>query len=177
MISARSVTTPIGNAGTAAGSSTIKRHLLSVRPVRRAATLKTLPATPLNAGDQGTLTLDYKSNNKEITMTNLCSKECEVCRIGAPEVSELELQDYKKQVPEWNLLDDGGSKRLQRSFSFKNFLEAMAFANKVGELAESEGHHPALLVEWGKVQVTWWTHKIDGLHENDFIMAAKTDAL
>jgi 4a-hydroxytetrahydrobiopterin dehydratase len=68
-------------------------------------------------------------------------------------------------------------KRLQRAFKFKNFAEALQFTNQVGALAEEEGHHPALLTEWGKVTVTWWTHKIKGLHRNDFIMAAKTDEL
>jgi 4a-hydroxytetrahydrobiopterin dehydratase len=70
-----------------------------------------------------------------------------------------------------------GIKRLERTFKFKNFVQALAFTNKVGELAEAEGHHPAILTEWGKVTVTWWTHKIRGLHRNDFVMAAKTDRL
>jgi 4a-hydroxytetrahydrobiopterin dehydratase len=64
-----------------------------------------------------------------------------------------------------------------RAFKFKNFTEALAFTDQVGEIAEEEGHHPALFTEWGKVTVRWWTHKIGGLHENDFIMAAKTDRL
>jgi 4a-hydroxytetrahydrobiopterin dehydratase len=67
--------------------------------------------------------------------------------------------------------------RLERAFKFKDFAEALAFTIKVGEIAEAEGHHPALLTEWGRVTVTWWTHKIRGLHRNDFIMAAKTDHL
>jgi 4a-hydroxytetrahydrobiopterin dehydratase len=70
-----------------------------------------------------------------------------------------------------------GTKRLERTFKFENFAQALSFTNKVGEQAEEEGHHPALLTEWGKVTVTWWTHKIGGLHRNDFIMAAKTDEL
>jgi 4a-hydroxytetrahydrobiopterin dehydratase len=70
-----------------------------------------------------------------------------------------------------------GIKRLERTFKFKDFAQALAFTNKVGELAESEGHHPAILTEWGKVTVAWWTHKIKGLHQNDFAMAAKTDRL
>jgi 4a-hydroxytetrahydrobiopterin dehydratase len=68
-----------------------------------------------------------------------------------------------------------GIKRLERTFKFKNFVQALEFTNQVGGLAEEEGHHPALLTEWGRVTVTWWTHKIKGLHRNDFIMAAKTD--
>ena len=68
-------------------------------------------------------------------------------------------------------------RNLERVFKWKNFVQALAFTNRVGELAEEEGHHPALLTEWGKVTVTWWTHKIKGLHRNDFIMAARTDQL
>ncbi len=80
-------------------------------------------------------------------------------------------------MPEWILVEEDGIEKLQRHFSFKNFVDALAFTNQVGELAEKEGHHPAILTEYGKVTVTWWTHKIGGLHRNDFISAAKTDAL
>jgi 4a-hydroxytetrahydrobiopterin dehydratase len=80
-------------------------------------------------------------------------------------------------VPEWQVLEVDGIPRLQRTFKFKNFVQALDFTNKVGELAEAEDHHPALLTEWGKVTVAWWTHKIKGLHRNDFIMAAKTDSI
>jgi len=110
-------------------------------------------------------------------MTKLCDKTCGVCRIGAPEVSDEEILELMKQVPAWQLLDEGGNKRLERLFTFKNFREALEFTNKVGELAESQGHHPVIVLEWGKVRVTWWTHKINGLHENDFIMAAQTDEI
>jgi 4a-hydroxytetrahydrobiopterin dehydratase len=78
-------------------------------------------------------------------------------------------------VPDWQIIERDGIKRLERTF--KNFAQAVAFTNKVAEIAEAEGHHPAILTEWGKVTVTWWTHKIKGLHRNDFIMAAKTDQL
>jgi len=74
-------------------------------------------------------------------------------------------------------VEKDGIKRLERVFRFEDFAEAMAFTEKVAGIAESEGHHPALLTEWGRVTVTWWTHKIRGLHKNDFIMAAKTDML
>ncbi|MDQ4075437.1 MAG: 4a-hydroxytetrahydrobiopterin dehydratase [Chloroflexota bacterium] len=107
----------------------------------------------------------------------LTHMKCEACRRGAPTVTEEELAEYKPQVPEWDLIERDGIKRLERSFKFPNFVEALDFTNQVGELAEEEGHHPALLTEWGKVTVTWWTHKIKGLHRNDFIMAAKTDEL
>ncbi len=79
-------------------------------------------------------------------------------------------------VPEWRLTDDG-IMRLDRTFQFSNFGDAIAFADKVGVQAETEGHHPRLIVEWGRVNVAWWTHKIRGLHRNDFIMSAKTDEI
>ena len=85
--------------------------------------------------------------------------------------------DRRAQVPDWPLLERDGIARLEWLFHFPGFAYALAFANQVGALAEEEGHHPALLTEWGRVTVTWWTHKIRGLHRNDFIMAAKTDAL
>jgi 4a-hydroxytetrahydrobiopterin dehydratase len=92
-------------------------------------------------------------------------------------VTEAEVATFHPQVAEWQIIERQNIQRLERLFKFKNFVEAMAFTDKVGELAEAEAHHPALLTEWGKVTVTWWTHKIKGLHRNDFIMAAKTDQL
>ena len=81
------------------------------------------------------------------------------------------------QVPEWRVKEENGEKRLERIFKFKNFAEAITFTDKVGAAAEEEDHHPLIVTEWGKVTVQWWTHKIRGLHQNDFIMAAKTDKL
>jgi 4a-hydroxytetrahydrobiopterin dehydratase len=80
-------------------------------------------------------------------------------------------------VPEWRVAEKGGIKRIQREYRFKDFVQAMNFAIQVGELAEREGHHPDLHVAWGKVVVETWTHKIEGLHQNDFILAAKCDEL
>ena len=91
--------------------------------------------------------------------------------------SDAEIAVLRPKVPEWQVVEREGIKRLERVFRFPNFAQALAFTNRVGEQAEEEGHHPALLTEWGKVTVTWWTHKIGGLHRNDFIMAAKTDEL
>ena len=85
--------------------------------------------------------------------------------------------DLMPQVVEWEVLDEEGVPHLARSFRFRNFVEAQDFAVKVGEAAEGEGHHPRLIVEWGRVSVAWWSHKIKGLHRNDFIMAAKTDEI
>ena len=110
-------------------------------------------------------------------MTKLTAKTCEVCRKGAPQVTQAEIDEYMPQLKDWELIDVDGVKRLRKTFKFNNFEEALSFTNKLGVLCEQESHHPAILTEWGKVTVTWWTRKIKGLHENDFIMAAKTDAL
>ncbi|HYL80228.1 MAG TPA: 4a-hydroxytetrahydrobiopterin dehydratase [Candidatus Acidoferrum sp.] len=103
--------------------------------------------------------------------------KCEACRPGAPTVTPEEMDRYRPQVPDWNVKEQEGIRRLERLFRFRDFRQALSFTNRVGELAESEGHHPAILTEWGKVTVGWWTHKIKGLHRNDFVMAAKTDRL
>lgn len=109
--------------------------------------------------------------------SELVQMRCVACRGGEPTLTNAQIADFKPQVTEWSVLEREGIKRLERVFKFKNFGEALSFTNKVGEIAEVEGHHPAILTEWGKVTVMWWTHKIKGLHKNDFIMAAKTDKL
>lgn len=108
---------------------------------------------------------------------DLAASACVACRAGAPTVSDDELAELHPQVPEWELVEIDGIKRLRRAFTFGDFASALAFTNRVGEIADDEGHHPALLTEWGRVTVSWWTHKIKGLHRNDFVMAAKTDRL
>ena len=110
-------------------------------------------------------------------MTYLIEEACEACRAGAPQVTDSELTVLLKEVPDWHVEERNDEKQLERVFKFKNFAQALAFTNDVGELAESENHHPAILTEWGRVTVTWWTHKIGGLHKNDFVMAARTDQL
>lgn len=110
-------------------------------------------------------------------MSGLTTEKCVACRGDAPPATEAEIAQWKPQVPDWQLVERDGIRRLERMFHFPSFAEALAFTNRVGALAEAEGHHPALLTEWGRVTVSWWTHKIRGLHRNDFIMAAKTDAL
>ena len=110
-------------------------------------------------------------------MADLKELKCVPCRGGVPPLDDLQIALFKPQTPEWQVIEVDGIKRLQRTFKLKNFAEALAFTNQVGALAEAEDHHPTLVTEWGKVTVTWWTHKIKGLHQNDFIMAAKTDAL
>ncbi len=104
----------------------------------------------------------------------LAEKHCVPCRGGIPPLSPEEYAPLLSQTPGWQV-EDG--RRLVRSFKFKNFRQAMAFANQVAELAEAEGHHPDLHVRWGEVRVYFWTHKIGGLHENDFIMAARVDRI
>lgn len=101
--------------------------------------------------------------------------KCTACRGGEPTLSDGEIADLLRQVPEWQVVERDGIKRLERVFRFKDFAEATAFTNRVAAVAEAEDHHPAILTEWGRVTVTWWTHKIRGLHLNDFIMAARTD--
>jgi 4a-hydroxytetrahydrobiopterin dehydratase len=102
---------------------------------------------------------------------------CVACRKDAPTLTDDEIAALHPQIPDWNIVDLDGIKRLSRVFPFADFAKALDFTDKVGALAEEEGHHPALQTEWGRTTVTWWTHKIEGLHRNDFIMAAKTDEL
>ena len=99
------------------------------------------------------------------------------CRGDAPRATEAEEAAWESQVPEWELVERDNIRRLERVFNFPDFAAALAFTNAVGALAESENHHPAIVTEWGRVTVTWWTHKIGGLHRNDFVAAAKTDLL
>jgi 4a-hydroxytetrahydrobiopterin dehydratase len=110
-------------------------------------------------------------------MEALSQMRCVACRKDAPTVTEAEIAQLHPEVPDWELVEIDGIKRLRRVFSFDDFAQALDFTTKVGEVAEAEAHHPALLTEWGRTTVTWWTHKIRGLHRNDFIMAAKTDEL
>jgi len=110
-------------------------------------------------------------------MDALSDEKCTACRRDSPRVTEAEIGELKPQIPEWTLVEREGIQRLERVFRFKNFAEALQFTNRVGALAEEEGHHPAILTEWGQVTVTLWTHKIRGLHRNDFLMAAKIDSL
>ena len=110
-------------------------------------------------------------------MTVLSEQRCVACDRNAPTVTAEEVAALAPQLPEWSINHREGIDRLERVFSFSDFVSALDFTNRVGGLAEAEGHHPAILTEWGRVTVTWWTHKIGGLHRNDFVMAAKTDRL
>jgi len=109
-------------------------------------------------------------------MNDFLTKTCEPCRVGAPKLTENEITDYLNKRPGWEVILEDGVKKLKRKYSFKNFRQTLDFVNSVGEAAEENGHHPVMLVEYGALTIWWWTHKIGGLHENDFIMAAKIDA-
>ncbi len=110
-------------------------------------------------------------------MTDLSRMKCVACRGGEPTLTESEIIKLLPQVPDWRVLTVDGEQRLERTFKLPDFKSAIAFTNNVGEIAEQEDHHPLIITEWGRVTVQWWTHKIRGLHNNDFIMAAKTDSL
>ena len=110
-------------------------------------------------------------------MSKLTEMKCVACNRDAPTVTEEEMSDLQPMIPDWELLEVDGINRLENSYEFNNFSDAMAFSIQVGVIAEEDGHHPAILTEWGRVKISWWTHKIKGLHKNDFIMAAKTDQL
>jgi 4a-hydroxytetrahydrobiopterin dehydratase len=106
-------------------------------------------------------------------MSDLTDKTCEPCQGGIPPMESDELKDYRDRVSEeWDIVDEH---HLEREFDFPDFKTALAFTNTVGEIAETEGHHPDIHLTWGTVRITIYTHKIDGLHENDFILAAKID--
>ncbi len=110
-------------------------------------------------------------------MIALAAGKCVPCRGGEPTLTETEIEELQPQVPEWQVKEVDGVKRLERVFKLKDFAEALAFTDKIGAVAEEEGHHPLIVTEWGRVTIQWWTHKIKGLHRNDFVMAAKTDAI
>jgi 4a-hydroxytetrahydrobiopterin dehydratase len=112
-----------------------------------------------------------------VTGTDLASQHCVACASDSPSLDGKEIDEFRRQIPGWTVVEREGIKRVERVFKFPDFIQALAFTNRVGDLAEAEGHHPALLTEWGRVTVTWWTHAIRGLHRNDFVMAARTDRL
>ncbi|HTZ73823.1 MAG TPA: 4a-hydroxytetrahydrobiopterin dehydratase [Candidatus Aquilonibacter sp.] len=107
-------------------------------------------------------------------MSHLAAKNCVPCKGGVPPLAGKELETLAKEVPEWKVIDEH---HISRVFTFPDFAKALAFVNKVGAVAEEQGHHPDILLSWGKAVVTTWTHKIDGLTESDFILAAKIDRL
>lgn len=110
-------------------------------------------------------------------MKELIISKCIPCAEGAPLLTQEQLEDLKPQIPDWKVIEAKGVNKLRKVFKFKNFISALAFVNQIGDLAEAQFHHPTITLDWGRVEVIWVTHKIKGLHENDVIMAARTDAL
>ena len=109
-------------------------------------------------------------------MNDLSSQSCEACQIDAPKVPQDQIQILLSEINGWVLIDEPINK-IKKVFSFKSYKDSVDFSNKVASLADDEDHHPQIVLEWGKVTVIWWSHKIEGLHKNDFICAAKTDKL
>jgi len=110
-------------------------------------------------------------------MADIASMQCVPCRGGDPPLPEEKIHEYLQELPDWQLHKPEGVQRITRTFNFPDFKTALAFTNRVGEIAEEVDHHPQLVTAWGKVRVSWWTHVIQGLHQNDFILAARTDRL
>lgn len=110
-------------------------------------------------------------------MTRLTESRCEPCRGDVPPLDDAQIRSLSEQAPDWQVIERDGIKRLSREFKFDDFRGALDFTVRVGELAEREDHHPDIHLSYGRVRIEVWTHKIKGLHQNDFIIAAKTDAL
>lgn len=110
-------------------------------------------------------------------MNDLSQQNCIPAKASSPSLTQLEIDELITNLPGWNLVEKDFEKRLEKVFKFTNFNQAINFSDRVARIADEQDHHPALLTEWGKVTVTWWTHVVHGLHMNDFIMAAKTDLL
>ncbi len=107
-------------------------------------------------------------------MEDLSSRSCVPCHGGVPRLTGAELETYAQQVTDWQVVEEH---HLQRAYKFTNFADALDFVNRVGAVAEAEGHHPDIRVGWGYAEITIYTHAIDGLSESDFILAAKVDGL
>jgi 4a-hydroxytetrahydrobiopterin dehydratase len=110
-------------------------------------------------------------------MEDLAKLSCVPCSGSSPAVPESEWPALLEQLTDWLIRKEDGVAMLTRTFKLDNFVAAVDLANRIGGLAEEAGHHPRLVVEYGRLQVSWWTHAIGGLHKNDFIMAARTDRL
>ena len=110
-------------------------------------------------------------------MTTSTIPECEACRPDAQKLTDEEITRYVHALPTWELVTIDGVPQLHRSYKVRNFAEALSLTGRVGELAETIGHHPAIVTEWGRVTVKWWSHKIKGLHELDFALAKRCDSL
>ena len=107
-------------------------------------------------------------------MSDLAERQCVPCRGGVPSLTAEEIKPFAEQIPDWEVVNQH---HVQRSYEFSNFREALEFVNRIGALAEAQGHHPDICFGWGKADVSIWTHKINGLTESDFVLAAKIDKL
>jgi len=107
-------------------------------------------------------------------MTDLAQEKCVPCESDIPPMKNDEIEKHHTEVPNWKVVKVNDVPHLKRTFEFKNFADALEFTNSIGDLAEQQGHHPLIELTWGRVTVEWWTHNIEGLHKNDFIMASKT---
>ncbi len=110
-------------------------------------------------------------------MKKIADETCVKLNKDSAPIAEAEITRLKPEIPEWEIVEVEGVPRLKRTYTFDNFVEALEFTNAVGEIAEEQGHHPLITLTWGNATIEWWTHNFKGLHRNDFIMAAKTDAL
>ena len=110
-------------------------------------------------------------------MNSLAEMDVSLNQVNKRSLNQVEIAEIKQKLPKWQIVDINGIKKMKREFEFEDFTQALDFTNRVGEIAEEQNHHPVLMTEWGKVTVTWWTHAIGGLHQNDFISAAKTDQI
>jgi 4a-hydroxytetrahydrobiopterin dehydratase len=110
----------------------------------------------------------------DVKMSNLAQKNCSSCQTATRALTRPEFESMISEVPNWEVVDDHSLRRVVKT---KNFAKPLALANKIGEVAESEGHHPDLLIRWGELRIEVWTHKVDGLTEADFVLAAKIDEL
>jgi len=110
-------------------------------------------------------------------MAMLNELKCTICQVGDIPLDDNEISEYLHDIHGWSVVNENSIKRIKKTFQFNDYPSGLEFTNKVARLAEAERHHPSIQLDWGKVTVTWWTHKIKGLHKNDFIMAAKTDSL
>ena len=108
---------------------------------------------------------------------NLVNSTWEACSLDAKKLTNIEIENLHQQIPSWSIIEDEDIKKLVCAFAFSNYEESLEFTNAVARLAEKEDHHPEIILEWGKVTISWWSHKIMGLHQNDFICAAKTDKI
>jgi 4a-hydroxytetrahydrobiopterin dehydratase len=143
-------------------------------PCKRSRSLKAVEGNGYRLGCRIHHEREKAGPTEEDTMTaHLAEKTCTPCRGGIPPLTRDEAENLRAEAPEWQLLDE--ARRLERSFRFRNFREALTFVQQVGELAEAEGHHPDITFGWGFATVSLRTKKIKGLHENDFVMAAKID--